>query len=500
MGKPAAETVLAQALTTAKHLLISDQDFSEIPDVAGYADIDDQWSKGYKETLESSIRNGDCIPRHTEIVDYPKNSITFRPLARFSARDRLIYDALVFSIAPKVDQQIRKEVFSYRWNHRFNRLEFWLQPWRRMQRISRRRLEADSWLRMATLDVSSFYEHIDVDILADDLSCLMQSRHTAQNLTRFLTSFQRINHAWGLPQGSNASGILANLYLAPIDEFLAKIEVSFLRYSDDMRIFHRDWTELRDVVGEINRILRARRLSISAHKTEILEPEDALRRIHDPRKASLSSACDLGTPSARDDVRQYFDEISKSDSLDTSAIRFVINRLAKLKDDYAVSWCLDSLPFLAHVSGEVFRYLKACRGRTLEIQRKLSGFLTSGASSSFPYLEQRILRYFLSTGHGLTDARIKDSAWNILEDRNREDFPREFAGRYLGRAASFAESQLLRHKFEEEPSITMRRALLMALYESGNLSERYLNDVEEYFPELKWVCRYLRSGPRIPVS
>lgn len=490
--------MLKRTLTTAKDLLVTNQEYSEIPDVAAYADIEHQWLRGYREYLETAIKEGDCIPRHTEIVDYPKNDITFRPLARFSARDRLIYDALIYSAAPSIDRQIRRPVYSYRWNHNTGRPIFWFKPWKKMQANARHFLKSDNWLRMATLDVSSFYEHIDVEILADDLTCLSQSAEKSKNLNKFLVSFQRINHAWGLPQGSDASGILANLYLAPVDEFLAKNDLRYLRYSDDIMIFHRDWTELRDVLSEINRILRARRLSMSAHKTQILEPSDAFQRIHDVRKASLSAACDIGIPGAHIEVRRYFDEVTKGDPSDTRSLRFVINRLAKLQDDYAVSWCLDNLPFIAHIAKETFAYLAVFKNRVEEVQKKLVNFMRSGASESYPYLEQRILRYFLTLD--LSDERMKESAWLILEDRNREDFPREFASRYLGRSATVAEAQLLRHKFEEEPNITMRRALLMSLYESQNLSQRYLRDVEEYIPQLKWVCKYLRTGPNIPVS
>ncbi|WP_444970718.1 RNA-directed DNA polymerase [Streptomyces sp. SAI-25] len=499
MRKLVKAMALARTLSTAKDLLVRNQGYSEIPDVAAYADIEHQWDRGYRQTLEAAIAEGDCTPRHTEIVDYPKNAISFRPLARFSARDRLIYDALIFSAAAGIDKQIRNPVYSYRWDHKGGRPKFWYKPWRQMQTNARRTLRSDSSLRMATLDVSSFYEHIDVNILADDLACLSRSADHSKNLNRFLDSFQRINHAWGLPQGSDASGILANLYLAPVDEYLTKSGFQYLRYSDDIMIFRQDWTELRDVLSEVNRILRARRLSMSAPKTAILEPEDAFARIHDARKASLSAACDIGMPGAHIEVRHYFDEIVKEESSDTRSLRFVINRLAKLQDDYAVSWCLDSLPFIAHVAKEVFSYLAIFKHRVEEIQRKLVNFMRSGASKSYPYLEQRILRYFLVMN--LSDQQMKESAWLILEDRNREDFPREFASRYIGREASVSEAQLLRHKFEEEPSITMRRALLMSLYESRNLSSRYLNDVEDYLPQLKWVCKYLRAEPpQIPAS
>ncbi|MFD5524976.1 MULTISPECIES: RNA-directed DNA polymerase [Streptomyces] len=488
---------LSTALTNAKNLLIDEQKYSEIPDVMAYGDIYHQWDRGYRGMLENAILAGDCSPTHTEIVDYPKSAISVRPLARFSARDRIIYDALVFQIAPSIDKTIHPSVHSYRWNHKRELPIFWFGPWKRMRRLALSTLRRDQTLRMASVDVSSFYEHIDVDILGDDLQCMTRDPAATQNLQNFLTRFQGINHSWGLPQGPVASGILANLYLAPIDGFLARNKFRFLRYSDDMMIFDSDWTNLRDVVVEVNSILRSRRLAIASHKTAIRDPEDAVELVHDIRRASIQYSVDVGLPGAQADVRALFDEVTKSEGPQSGSLRFAINRLAKLRDDYAVAWCLENLIFVPHMAKEIFGYLGAVRTSQSTIQRQLALFMGRNDSKSYPFIEQRILRYFLAMR--IKSEKLKDFAWEILEDKNREDFSREFAGRYIGRNASVREAQLLRHQFQEEPGLGMRRALLASLYESGNLSTRYLNEVEASFPDLIWVCRFLRSDPLIPL-
>ncbi|WP_416475504.1 RNA-directed DNA polymerase [Streptomyces sp. LKA04] len=487
---------LSLQLTNAKNLLIAGQAYSEIPDVLAYEDIRHQWDRGYETMLSRAIESDSYGPVHTEIVDYPKSEISVRPLARFSARDRIIYDALVFRLAGEVDRQINRSVHSSRWNHSRGIPIFWYVSWKRMRRLALRTLRVNPALRMASVDVSSFYEHIDVDILGDDLACVIENQGYTRSLHDFLKRFQSINHAWGLPQGPDSSGILANLYLAPVDAFLARNRLRFLRYSDDMMIFHHDWTALRDVVVEVNSLLRSRRLSIASNKTLIREPEEALTHVHDVRRASIQHMVDTGFPEASSDVRNYFDEIVKTGTADGGGIRFAINRLAKLRDDHAISWCLENLEFLPHATKEVFAYLASAKSRSSEVQRELTRFMERSESSSYPFIEQRILRYFLSLD--IKSERMKESAWKILEDRNREDFSREFAGRYIGRAASVAEAQLLRHRFEEEPSVTMRRSLLASLYESGYLSHRYLNEVEASLSQLTWVCRFLRSEPLIP--
>jgi hypothetical protein len=490
---------LADRLTVALSSLIFGQEFSEIPDIAVYGDVLDQWEKGYCQELEASIRDGSIGPRHTEIIDYPKNDIAVRPLARFSASDRLIYDALVFEIAPELDEFRHPAVYSYKWNHRDHRPIFWRTAWTQMRRRARSKLWSNWKYKVASLDVSSFYEHIDVELLSDDLNMVSRNEVAVERIATFLRKFQSINHAWGLPQGSDASGILANVYLAPVDEFLQRNELPFFRYSDDITIMDESWNTLRDALIGINRIFRSKRLSMSSHKTSIIDFGEAIEEeILSARKASIDQAVHAGEPEAEADMRAYFNEVINSGKVKASDFKFALNRLREMADDYAVDWCLDNLRLVAYASREVFAYFAACGYREAHIQRRLEEFMHSSESVSYPYIEQRVLRYFVRLD--IESEAMKSAAWGIMEDKNREEFPREFAVRYLGRSASAAEAQLLRHRFEGEASLTMRRALIMALYESGKLSERYLRDIQYSLPELRWTCKFLEGNPKIPTS
>ncbi|WFB87606.1 MULTISPECIES: RNA-directed DNA polymerase [Streptomyces] len=489
---------LSDRLTVALNSLLSGQEFSEIPDIAVYDDIRDQWNMGYREELESAFRDGNLGPRYTEIVDYPKNDIAVRPLTRFSAPDRLLYDAMVFDISAELDAFRNPSVYSYRWNHRARKPIFWKTSWTRMRREAKAELLRNWNYKVASLDVSSFYEHIDVAILSDDLNMVTTNELAVRRITDFLKKFQTINHAWGLPQGSDASGILANAYLAPVDEFLKRNNFPFFRYSDDIMIFDEGWNTLRDVIIEVNRIFRSKRLSMSAHKTGILEFPEVIQELLSAQKSSIDQAVKHGDPEAERDVRSFFDEVIDGDRVGASDLKFALNKLRVVGDDYAVGWCLKNLPYVAYASREIFAYFAECGYRQSTIQRGLEDFMQSQKSASYPYIEQRVLRYFVH--QRIESEKIKSAAWGIMEDRNREEFPREFAVRYLGGMASASEAQLLRHKFESEASITMRRALLIALYESRKLSERYLREVWYSLPELRWTCNYLAGNPKIPTS
>jgi hypothetical protein len=486
---------LSSRLTKAKDLLIAGEAESEVPDVIGYQDVRHQWERGYRETLEQAVEDGACGPDSTSIIDFPKTDLTVRPVARFSTRDRLIYDALVFTVADQIDRHLHPDVSSYRWDRFKGEPKGWWPNWKSYRAKSLDTIRSDTSLRVAYLDIAAFYEHIDVAILGDDLEALGGDGRAARHIIDFLTRFQTINHAWGLPQGPDASGILANLYLAPVDAYLAQNSARFLRYSDDIKVFHPDWSELRDLFLGVNSQLRSRRLSVSSSKTVILDPQDARERETDIRHDSLASAIRHGRPRAREDLVTYFEEIAKEGKFNGNQVRFVLGQLRWLRDDRAVGWCLDNLTHLPHAITHVFKYLNAAKSRASEVESALVQFLHSSHSAAHPLIEQRVLRYFIAMD--FKDERVKEAAWAILGDRNRVDYAREFAARYVGQHASTTEGQLLRHRFEGETSAAVRRAILVALYEAGYLSTRYRNEITASVPGMEWLCNFLATGPYI---
>ncbi|MGN9760604.1 reverse transcriptase domain-containing protein [Streptomyces sp. SD31] len=486
---------LPNRLTKAKDLLIAGEHQSEVPDVIGYQDVQHQWERGYRETLVRAIENDACGPESTSIIDFPKTDLTVRPLARFSTRDRLIYDALVFTIADQIDCQLHPGVSSYRWNRFKGEPIGWWPSWSSYRAKSLQAIRSDTSLKVAYLDIAAFYEHIDVAMLGDDLEALGGDGPAAGHIIDFLTRFQTINHAWGLPQGPDASGILANLYLAPVDSYLAQNSARFLRYSDDIKVFHPDWSELRDLFLGVNSQLRSRRLAISSSKTVILDPQDARERETDIRHDSLAGAIKSGRPRAREDLAAYFEKIAKEGKFNGNQVRFVLGQLRMIRDDRAVGWCLDNLTRLPHAITHVFKYLNAAKRRAPEIETTLVRFLHSSNSATHPLIEQRILRYLIAMG--IKDERAKEAAWNILGDRNRAEYAREFAARYIGEHSSLAEAQMLRHRFEGETNAAVRRAVLVALYTAGYLTTRYRKEIRASVPGMEWLCSFLATNPHI---
>ncbi|WP_432014703.1 reverse transcriptase domain-containing protein [Streptomyces cucumeris] len=467
---------------------------SEIPDIINWDDIKESWGDVRKNVV-SSLRKGEVGPDYVEVIDLPKNSVAVRPIARLTVHDRLVYDTLVFSIAELVDSQLHSSVHSARWGD--NGKSFWspINNWVSMQKRGVGMLLTAPY-RLARTDVVSFYEHIDVDTLAIDIQSAGATPWVTQHLIKYLRMFQSSSHAWGVPQGPDSSAILANLYLLPVDEFVHRIGLDYLRYSDDMMLFDTERESLRNALLEINAILRSRRLTMSTTKTHIYEPAQALSQLESLEKDAINYGIKIGEVGAEERLYKLFLEATAAEQIDRD-VKFSLFRMGNVKDDRALGWTLRNLKESHHLASEILRYLECFPERRLAIGRAYISIMRLVEDHKYDHLEQRILQSAIRLK--IRSVKIRDRAWAILQDKNKPSLPREFAARYLGRISTIADGQLLRRQFENESDANVRRALLVAMYEANSVSRPLLERLANSHTRLTWVSRYLLKNPRVPL-
>jgi hypothetical protein len=331
----------------------------DLPDVIRYADLAAQWDI-LRYRILKRIENDQCYPTSVEIVDLPKDRLAVRPLARFDIEHRLHYESLIVALAPTIQSTISRSVYSYRWWSRRNRLLSPTRSWIDMQHHARWHHENNPQLSVANTDISAFYEHVDIEILIDDLRRLRVPELQLESLDQFLQSFNRLSSAWGIPQGADMSGMLANLYLATFDAEIRRGGLRHFRYSDDTYIFGKDWDHLRGVLVRANRTLRHRHLNLNAAKTRIYLNDDVLALFEDKEKDAISYGISNYVDWAPERLRTLFDEASKSPP-NTRDIKFCLTNLANLDDDYAVKWLLTNFTEIPHIAREVLVHLSAHR-------------------------------------------------------------------------------------------------------------------------------------------
>ncbi|MER7181738.1 RNA-directed DNA polymerase [Streptomyces hyaluromycini] len=467
---------------------------SEIPDVINLADINSSWPD-FRSQIRDSIVSGQVGPDYVEIIDAPKNPFAVRPIARLSVHDRLVYDTLVFAIANLIDNQLRESVFSARWGS--NGEDFWspVNSWVSMQKRGVEIVSEDIF-QLARTDVVSFYEHIDVNTLAIDIQAVGASAPITERLIHYLRMFQQSSHAWGIPQGPDASGILANIYLLPIDEFVHRAGFKYLRYSDDMMIFDTDRESLRNALLEINSILRSRRLSMSGTKTNVYDHRESITQLEDLEKDAINYGIKIGEPGAGERLYKLFTEAVEGRQRDRD-VKFALFRMGRLRDDRALPWVLRHLKESHHLASQLLQYLECFPDRRPATGRAFISTMRLIADHKYDHLEQRILQ--AATRQRVHSPSIRDMAWTILQDKNKSNLPREFAARYLGRNSTVADGQLLRRQYEDEENVNVRRALLVAMYEARSVSRGLLESLASSKSQLSWVSRYLLKNPYVPL-
>ena len=90
--------------------------------------------------------------------------------------------------------------------------------------------------------------------------------------------------------------------------------------------------------------------------------------------------------------------------------------------------------------------------------------LANKCFESYPSVERLIINYLVL--ESIHQQKAVDACWEIIEDANR-GIVRDFAARYLGKFSDRGDGATLKELFEREASEEVRRALLIAYYESG---------------------------------
>jgi hypothetical protein len=93
---------------------------------------------------------------------------------------------------------------------------------------------------MCATDIASYYPTIDLDRLETRLHDIGCDLHSVALTLSGLRKLVAVDHIAGVPIGPEASGILGNAFLIPVDRMLISLGAAYLRWMDDFKIMGRD--------------------------------------------------------------------------------------------------------------------------------------------------------------------------------------------------------------------------------------------------------------------
>lgn len=126
-------------------------------------------------------------------------------------------------------------------------------------------------------DLSDFYHRIQLDVLVQALKLASVPAELIHRISELLQIFGI--HHYGLPIGGPASRLLAELALTPLDLEISKLNITCLRFVDDLRIFANDEMQSQMQLQVISELAFKHGLTLQKSKTRILRTRDLIEEI-----------------------------------------------------------------------------------------------------------------------------------------------------------------------------------------------------------------------------
>jgi Reverse transcriptase (RNA-dependent DNA polymerase) len=305
-------------------------------------------------------------------IEVAKENFSTRPALIIDPLDRLIYQALADQLSVKLIGNLQPWVYGPRLTRKKPARGVWADgkvEWSSFR--ERLKLHAGSRAALET-DVVSFFASVPISRVTDEVANNAGETRVTKRLIALLTGWEKIPARSGLPQRYVASSALANMYLAPVDDILARYGVRrprrgwlpprSARWVDDMWLFGNDSGRLRRAQLEIQDALRGLGLNMNLGKTRLLEDEDVPLAIQQREHSAVDDGLtsDEPTTDALDDLIDRL--LERPEMASRSSVRFATHRMRKYGvldrvDDFAevaqrMPHCADGLARLFRDSGK----------------------------------------------------------------------------------------------------------------------------------------------------
>jgi hypothetical protein len=347
---------------------------------------------------------------------------------------------------------------------------------------------------MCRTDISKYYPSIQIDLLQESLlmdGCESQAVARVLAVLKFWLEFCCLK---GLPIGPEASAVLGNFFLRPIDDLIATNGARYKRYGDDMLIFSRDRAMGEAVAESVDDELRLLQLTRSLEKTESFDdPADARANLRDAEIDYMEGAStydrDLGLYTVQRNFRRLLQTGPKD--LKVSRLRWVLKYLTNRSER---GGCLElsRRTDLMNVDPKAATNYLAVAKSDQRVLTNCMQRLAQPREERFDGLTLHQLRLMSQAKTGNPEAKEFE---RIACDQSMPWPTRSWAWAALACADGTKASRLMEAATEEaEPNI--RRAIVATLKRHAGLRrcKRFLRDEAKTCPANRFTVEWVRRA------
>jgi hypothetical protein len=355
----------------------------------------------------------------------PKSRFGFRTVHQLFFSDTVMFNAAVVAIGAEIEAArigAGNDIgFSYRFEKRDDFRMFQADcryaDWLQQQHIRLMFADEATYTHVVEADISDFFLRIYHHRLENNLAEIAADRHVVSFVTSFIRNI-RARQSFGIPVGSNASRVIAELSLLDIDRALAAQGYDATRYVDDFRIFVKPGQDPYAALAFLAEYLYSNDgLSLNASKTRILtlqsfRDELATMSGEDQEAADASAAEKLyiaiyESEDGAESIEQLTNlnlvgEITAevaNEYWDVGRIRILLRCMRLTKDAASVAFIRENivnlLPFVKEVVLLMEELHKAEGVSFQDMEEAVVDLITSPASSHLPATRAWLLELFV---------------------------------------------------------------------------------------------------------
>ena len=196
-------------------------------------------------------------------VQIPKSGGGLRELGIPTVIDRLIQQALLQVLQPRIDPTFSEHSYGFRPGRRAH--DAVLQAQRHVQA---------GWRVVVDVDLEKFFDRVNHDVLMDRLAKRIDDKAVLRLIRRYLDAgimdhgvvMERFE---GTPQGGPLSPLLANVLLDEVDRELERRGHRFVRYADDCNVYVRSQQAGERVLEGLRKLYIRLHLKVNEAKTAV---------------------------------------------------------------------------------------------------------------------------------------------------------------------------------------------------------------------------------------